>query len=722
LTPLRALLLGVCAAFLGCGISVQDVGHERPGAPPAATIPGTPPKSGPISGQFGGGEAPASSWRWLNPQPVGNSLRAMWGVSNTDAWIVGDAGTILHWDGAAWQRANVESIDDAFYGVYAGRHDDVWVAGRDAEKHGRLLRYHGGAWTPDTSFGDRQPYALWGSAHDDVWLALDRGDIAHFDGQAWRVTESPTGALVREIWGSSRRDVWAVGDAGSLAHFDGTYWTRVSGLDVADPAKDYIGVWGSAANDVWAVYQTASPEYSNIQGRTGFVHWDGVALRVVQEESSRCDWTGGTFGNGSIPDRHGQRNRWEDPVSDPLLRGHRVWGTGPDHILAVGGIDACPFSWDGTRWQIDVVAQLRDRYWGSDFDGPALWANGDDLWVVASGGRLMRHDRSAPLVDRSSPSPTATSPRFVDIFGGVRESFVHVAAIPGGAWATTRRQVYRYGPGGWAPMAGAPTFDAPYFNALHALSDHDAWLAVNQDIYHFDGASWTMEALPAPRGTIDNDRNVYALWASGPDDIWAARGLQVLRRTGGAWREIPLPDFVPRDGEWEPQFSGIGGTGPNDVWLAAGVYHAPGPDCVLYHWDGVELKESFRHWLIEGGAFPSVWASAEDDVWVMTTPAMHWNGRHWRALTFDLPQNDFVFAPIVWGTDANDLWFLSLSTSRIPKPVTRILHWDGTNAKVAFASSLSLYAISGDADGNVWAVGSAGATVHLAAPAQGPAR
>ena len=43
-------------------------------------------------------------WTWQNPLPQPNRLWAVHGASANDAWAVGQARTLLHWDGKLWSR------------------------------------------------------------------------------------------------------------------------------------------------------------------------------------------------------------------------------------------------------------------------------------------------------------------------------------------------------------------------------------------------------------------------------------------------------------------------------------------------------------------------------------------------------------------------------------------------------------------------------------------
>jgi hypothetical protein len=98
----------------------------------------------------------------------------VWGFSATDAWAVGDFGTLAHWDGAAWM--------------------DTLPAG-------------------NANF--QQDHAsVWGAAPDDVWAVGPLGTISHWNGSTW--TQTQVGAFpylpfLNKVHGSSAHDVWAVG-------------------------------------------------------------------------------------------------------------------------------------------------------------------------------------------------------------------------------------------------------------------------------------------------------------------------------------------------------------------------------------------------------------------------------------------------------------------------------------------------------------------------------
>lgn len=65
-------------------------------------------------------------WCWENPLPQGASLL---GIASRDAgsvWAVGQAGTVLHWNGGFWQRIEIAE-DGLGMGIWVDERDHAWV-------------------------------------------------------------------------------------------------------------------------------------------------------------------------------------------------------------------------------------------------------------------------------------------------------------------------------------------------------------------------------------------------------------------------------------------------------------------------------------------------------------------------------------------------------------------------------------------------------------------
>jgi hypothetical protein len=122
----------------------------------------------------------AGNWCWYNPLPQGNTVRGLWGTASNDIWAVGDAGTILHYDGMNWSAP-----------------------------------------APLGSATTQDLYGIYGTSATDAWAVGLSGVLLHWDGTAWTASQQSgiaTTQLLRAVWGSAANDYWAVGASGTLLH------------------------------------------------------------------------------------------------------------------------------------------------------------------------------------------------------------------------------------------------------------------------------------------------------------------------------------------------------------------------------------------------------------------------------------------------------------------------------------------------------------------------
>ncbi len=206
--------------------------------------------------------------RWACSETMGTSdLHAVWGTSPANFWVVGSAGTLLHFDGQSWTTANIGTADlRAISGSSAAK---IWAVGDKST----VLRYDGSAWSrvtlPASIPTTLSLRGVWVSPEDDVWIVGDSGtslsissgkvtswttgtsatlnDIFAFpgqhkwavgengvvlrhDGRAWSAVESGTKESLNSIWGATHTDLWAVGNYGTLLRFNGVFWSPASSL------------------------------------------------------------------------------------------------------------------------------------------------------------------------------------------------------------------------------------------------------------------------------------------------------------------------------------------------------------------------------------------------------------------------------------------------------------------------------------------------------------
>jgi hypothetical protein len=252
---------------------------------------------------------------WTSTKISWGALSAVWGVSETEVYAVGNwqvdsileecedppcnyrACEVLSFDGATWSRMG-RFTHGWIKGIWGSSGDNLFAVGSVEVYRSRnyyegyrlILRWDGAAWntmvdgTTSGRFND-----VWGSSQNDVFAVGDAGLIFRFDGSAW--TEMASGATtpLYATWGSSGTDVFAVGENGTILHFDGESWSPMA----SGTANSIMNVWGSAMDNVFAV------------GDAGVIlGYDGERWRQMKS-----------------------------PTVNPL-RG--VWGSAPDDVFAVG--------------------------------------------------------------------------------------------------------------------------------------------------------------------------------------------------------------------------------------------------------------------------------------------------------------------------------------------------------------------------------------------------
>lgn len=236
------------------------------------------------------------------------------GFSATDIFVVGNGGTVLHFDGAAWTLQPTPT-SEALWGVWGAAPNDVWaVGGRgNTSSVATLLHYDGDAWESVTLPAFQRPnvtalFKIWGTAADNIYAIGRSGVILHYQGEAWVEEASGTGDDLITIHGTSASDIVAVGGRSNarVVIWDGETWRSES----LAPLPGLNGVF------------MATPGVAHIVGVEGTI--------------ARLDLTAGTF-------------REEVPAT--ALDFHAVFGDSQGVLTAVGGnFTAAPGDEQGTSF------------------------------------------------------------------------------------------------------------------------------------------------------------------------------------------------------------------------------------------------------------------------------------------------------------------------------------------------------------------------------------
>lgn len=232
-----------------------------------------------------------------------------------------------------------------------------------------------------------------------------------------------------------------------------------------------------------------------------------------------------------------------------------------------------------------------------------------------------------------------------------------------------------------------PESGPAWLSDVAMVNSSEAWAVGRVDgpaggalIQRWDGTEWTAVDHPAARSATANLRTVKALpggvWAAGYQKNEQTGGYQplVLRYDGTAWADVELP--VPGA---EGMVYALDATGPDDVWIAgiSGGQSRPSP--LLLHWDGrswaaVPAPEPGPY----GGEIFKLYAPAPDQVWALTNDTsmgefhvQHWDGVSWQEAT---PQGEqpeafgFIFYDVD-GSGPDDVWVTGASTRTEPSDI-----------------------------------------------------
>lgn len=521
---------------------------------------------------------------WQNQLPQGHLLSGIWGNTPENLFVVGDQGTLLHYDGAAWQTMASHTTTQLTT-VWGSTTGQVFVT----SQAGQLLRYTGSIW----ELAYQAPTALtalWGSSDNDIFVAGIDGAIFHYQDQQWtEVFRVPT-ALFTHIWGSAANDVFVAGWQGAIFHYNGQQWTPM----VTGTSTWLKGIWGSSATDVFAVGKNTILHYDGQQwtpmtppvpmhlnrvwgtaadnvfavGENGVLHYDGQQWQIIlaQPGIELMDIWGDANGVVFVVGEQGTILQYADQQWTTIAAENRhyfleaVWGSDPTDVFAVG--DQL-LHYNGSQWTPMFSAlpiQLKG-VWGTSHNR---------VFAVGDLGTILHYDGWQWL---SVPSGTLAD--LTDVWG---LSPYHVFAV--GQQGT----ILNYNGTRWYEML-SPT--SASLQAVWGSSLQNVW-AVGETMLHYDGQQWSeVDSSITP---------LYDIWGSSAQDIWAVGGA-IFHYDGQQWQEVVA------DGG----YVGLTGHAANDVFAVSRTG-------VVLHYDG-------QHWITvlhePDSIFADVWGNATEAVFAV---------------------------------------------------------------------------------------------------------
>jgi hypothetical protein len=173
-----------------------------------------------------------------------SDLYAIWGADAKNVLAVGNAGTIMRYDGTAWTAMTSGTTSD-LYAIWGADAKNVLAVGNA----GTIMRYDGTAWTAMTSGTTSDLYAIWGTGGSNLFVVGKSGVIAFYDGTKFTPMNRSSITDLRTVWGFSSIDMFAAGMSGTILRYLPPFINSVSPdqgyqgskLDVAISGKNLAG-------------------------------------------------------------------------------------------------------------------------------------------------------------------------------------------------------------------------------------------------------------------------------------------------------------------------------------------------------------------------------------------------------------------------------------------------------------------------------------------------
>jgi len=272
--------------------------------------------------------------------PVTEPLLGVWVAAIDDAYAVGPAGQVLHYDGIAWTVADVAGVAPVrFKSIWGSDANNVYAAAES----GKIFRTTGdGVWTEVADVGFMLTGISGSSANNVIAGGQGGGVVVRFDGVGWSTLSNPGVLAVNSIWTPGPADVFAPSNRpGEILRYQGTTWSPSRPFLGSDPVLKAI--WGTSSADVYAVGE-----------RKTMYRFDGT--------------------------------NWSDPVVLPgtLFDAKSIWGSGVGDVFVVGTTGLI-LRGSADQWMTLPVPTSQPTLWSVSGSSP------NNVLVVGDGGVIWRY-------------------------------------------------------------------------------------------------------------------------------------------------------------------------------------------------------------------------------------------------------------------------------------------------------------------------------------------
>lgn len=267
----------------------------------------------------------------------------VWGPGDGSFYLAGgtpDAGRLTRYQDGTAEDVTLPLQVPLLNWSFGFGPNDITVVGNG----GTILHYDGSGWTTQASPTSEDLWGVWGAASDDLWAVGGGGrpgneaTLIHFDGDSWTTVslpplERPGVHAFYKVWGADASHVYVVGQRGVMLRYDGSTWTEF-GVGVSD---DLISVWGTSADRIAVVGGRGNGVISTFDG-TEWRTTNLAPLPGLNGVFMRDPDTVHVVGiEGQIARVDFETHEYIDDYQDTRLTYHSIFADERGQALAVGG-------------------------------------------------------------------------------------------------------------------------------------------------------------------------------------------------------------------------------------------------------------------------------------------------------------------------------------------------------------------------------------------------
>lgn len=212
----------------------------------------------PVMAAFGGRVLWRNQGDWqVDDVPTDQDLWGVWGSSPDDVWAVGgsDRPVIVRYDGTSWSSVEVPTLAhdnvNSLFKVWGTGPEHVFIVG----ENGTILHWDGEQLRDQSPETRKDLISVWGSGPDRVAAVGGRGNgvLALWDGSAWSVGSLRPMVGVNGVWVPNSETAWVAGGDGAVARVDLTSEDLEKSVARLETERDFHAIYGLPGTGLYAV-------------------------------------------------------------------------------------------------------------------------------------------------------------------------------------------------------------------------------------------------------------------------------------------------------------------------------------------------------------------------------------------------------------------------------------------------------------------------------------